>query len=149
VSSIPAVLAALTTLGVATLLNSQVINGPRATVTTTDDRLLIVGEEVTSGQRDLDSMAIGTTSEQYTVSLAVSADVPGTDQTAADALELAVFAAMELAIREYPGGPNLGLGAQGVLSVLPTGAFELKRIASADGRHAAVKWSVAVYAQNT
>ncbi len=148
-STIPAVLAALTTLGVATLPSSQVINGPRSTVTTTDDRLLIVGEEVTAGRRDLDSMSIGTTSEQYEVSLAVSADVPGTDQTVADGQALADYAAMELAIREFSGGPNLGLAASGVLRVLPTGDFELKRIASADGRHAAVRFSVAVYAQNT
>lgn len=146
-STIPAVLAALVTLGQATLPDWQVINGPLGSVTTTGGRLLMVGEGDVTGRRDLDSMSLGTTSEQYVVSMVANVDLPGTDQTAADSAAMAAYTALEAAVRLFPGGPTLGLSV--VLQALPTGDFSLTRIADENGRHAAVRFTILVYAQTT
>ncbi len=146
-TSIPTVLAALVTLGQATLTGWQVINGPLGSVTTTTGRLLVVGEGDVTGRRDLDGMSLDTTLEAYVLSLVANVDLPGTDQQAADTLALAAYAAMETAVRGYPGGPTLGL--PGVVQALPTGDFALMRKADENGRHAAVRFTVAVLAQNT
>jgi hypothetical protein len=150
VSSIPAVLAALKTLGDATLAGWQGINGPVGSVTTTAGNLFLVGDEDVVADRQFDSMGIDTTSETYTVPIIVNADVSaGTDQQTADTLALDAYMLFERAIREYPAGPNLGLAASGVLQALPTGEFRLMRSADDQGRHAAVRFFVAIYAQNT
>jgi hypothetical protein len=144
-STIPAVKAALVTVLAAALPNTQVIYGPSGAVTVTEDRLLTVGK--VTGSRELDSMSLDTAAERYTVELVASVDLAGTSQQAADEMVLADYAAAEQAIREYPTGPNLGLGAG--VQVLPTGDFELAEQADADGRHAAVRFVVNVYAQTT
>ena len=114
--------------------------------------MLVIGgdpETPIEGERQLDSLSGTTSHEDYVVPLVVSASISGTDQTAADALALADWAAMEVAIREYPGGADLGLAAQGVLSVLPIGPFTMPRYSTSDGRSTAVKWGIRVRAQNT
>ena len=148
-STIPAVLAALASLGASTLTSAQVVNGDLGNVTVTSNRLLLVGDDEIQITRDLDSLSATTTSEQYEVPCTLSADVAGTDQTVADAMVFADYAALELAVREYAGGPDLGLRAQGVFSVLPLGIHSLRRMGDGDGRHAAVRFRFRVYAQNT
>jgi hypothetical protein len=148
-SSVPAVKAALVTLLTAALPNTQVIYGPGTAVTTTTGRILTVGK-VTNGLRDLDSMAIGTTEERYTVALAFSVDLPGAGTLATAVTQVfADYTAAELAIREYAGGPDLGLAAQGVLQALMFGGWNLDEQADSNGSHAAIDSSVAVIAQNT
>jgi hypothetical protein len=148
-TTIPVVLAALTTLGGTILTGWQAINGPPGSVTTTEDRLLFVGDEEIVGDRQFNSMTGQTTSERYTVPVALSVSLPGTDQLAADALALDAYKLFEVAIREYPGGSDLGLSAAGVQEALPTGEFRLTRRATDDGRHAAVRFFVQAKAQNT
>lgn len=144
-SSIPAVKAALVSVLAGALPDTQVIYGPKEAVTTTGPRILTVGRVV--GSRELDSMSLDTSSESYTVDLVASVSLAGTSQQAADDLALADYAAAEVAVREYPGGPTLGLGDG--IRVLPTGEFELAELADENGRHAAVRFSVRVYAQTT
>lgn len=146
-SSIPAVKAKLVSLLTTALPNTQVIYGGTGTVTTTGPRILLIGRA--SGTRQPDSMSLDTSSEQYVIELVASVDLAGTSQQAADEMALDDYAAAELAIREYSGGGDLGLAASGVLSALPTGAFDLEEQADENGRHAAVRFGVAVIAQNT
>lgn len=150
-SSAPAVLVALTTLGVAALPNSQVINGPAGSVAISRPRLLLVGpdsdEEIFIDEQ-FDSLAGLTTSEQYVVPLTVVADYSGTDQASVDAAAFADCDAMLQAVANHPSGPTLGLEASGVISVLPIGERRFQRMANESGRHAAVRFGVQVYAQN-
>jgi hypothetical protein len=149
VSSIPAVLAALKTLGEATLAGWQGINGPLGSVTTTTGNLIVVGDDDVVGDRQLDTMGVGTASETYSVPIVVNVDVPAaTDQQVADTLALNAYDSLERAIREHASGPNLGLPAW-VRSALPTGEFRLMRRSDENGRHAAVRFYVNVYAENT
>jgi hypothetical protein len=147
VSSIPAVKAALVSILSAALPDTQVIYGPSTAVTTTSSRILTVGR--VTGRRESDSIGLATTREEYTVELVASVDLASTSQQSADELVLADYAAAELAIREYPAGPTLGLEAAGVLQAVPFGEFELSELADGDGRHAAVRFGVDVIAQNT
>lgn len=145
-TSIPAVKAALVSVLTAALPNSQVIYGPVTAVTTTSGRILTVRGAI--GTRELDSLSLLTTAEQYVLELVVSVDVQaGSSQQDATELALADYAAAELAIREHPTAPTLGLGDG--IKVLPTGEFELSEQADSNGRHAAVRFGVQVYAQNT
>ncbi len=146
-TTIPAVLAALTALAADTLPGWQIINGPVGSVTTTGSQLVLVGDEIIPGRRDLDSMSLETSSEQYTVPMMVNVDIAGTDQLQADGLALAAYESLERAIREHPAGPTLGL--PGVLQALPLDDFSLRRQADENGRHAAVRFSVFILAQNT
>lgn len=143
-STIPAVKAKLVELAAETLTSSQIIYGPITAVTTTGPRIVTVGRVF--GTRAFDSLDRGTASERYTVDLAVSVDLAGTDQQTADDQALADYAALEAAIREYPGGD---LGVSGVLSADPTGEFELREAADDNGRHAVVVFTVLVLAQTT
>ena len=143
-STVPAVKAKLVEVAAATLGTSQIIYGPITAVTTTGPRIVTVGRVI--GTRELDSLDRGTAIERYTVDLVVSVDLAGTDQQTADEQALADYAALEAAIREYPGG-NLGLSE--VMSVDPTGAFELREAADDNGRHAVVEFTVLVLAQTT
>jgi hypothetical protein len=124
-SSVQAVKAQLVSILTTALPSTQVIYGPSSALST------------------------AMTEERYTVDLTCSVDLPETDQTDATSVALADYTAAELAIREYVGGPPLGLEAQGVLSVFPTGEFELNELADSKGRHAVVRWSVSVIAENT
>lgn len=146
-SSIPDVLDKLVELGSEILPNSQVIYGPPASVTTLDDRVLVVADRPVRAVAELDSMSLDSSSENYVVPMAVSVDVAGTDQRTAVLAAIADYEAMEKAIREHPLGPSLGLGEP--THVLPTGDFELQQRADDNGRHAAVLFSVQVYAQIT
>lgn len=147
-TTLPVVLTALTELAKATLgADWQVINGPVRSITVTKERMLLIGDEPVSGRRDLDSMSLLTTAEQYTVPLVANVDLPGTDQGAADAAALAAYEAIEAAVRTHPDGPNLGLGDS--IQALPTGEFSLQRQADDDGRHAAVRFSIFIFAQTT
>ena len=144
-SSVPAVLAALVTLATATLPNSQVINGGIGTATTTTGRFLLVGDDEILIERQFDSMSNVTFSEEYVVPLTVGADLPGTDQAAADTQALADYETFLQAVADHPQGPTLGLG-DGV-SVLPVGSHRFVRLADENGRHAAVRFGVRVYSQ--
>jgi hypothetical protein len=152
-TTIPAVMAALAALANATLNTDiwQAINGPSTSVTTTKNHLVTIGgeDEGVGGTRELNSMGVDTTEEQYLVPVVISADLAGTDQLLADDAVLDAYEAYEQAIREYPAGPNLGLAASGVLKALPTGDFRLMRRATGETRSAAVRFYVSVYAQNT
>ena len=148
-STVPAVKSALVALLTSILADTQVIYGPKDAVTTTRPRITTVGK-VTNANRELNSMAIGTTEERYTVDLAFSVDLPGAGTLSTAVSQVfADYAAAEIAIREFSGGPDLGLAAQGVLQALPTGVWEFDEQADPDGSHAAIKSSVAVIAQNT
>jgi hypothetical protein len=148
-SSVPAVRAALVTLLTATLPDTQVIYGPLSAVTTTKARVATVGK-VTNANRDLNTMGIDTTEEQYTIELAFSVDLPGAGTLATAVSQVfADYTVAEVAIREFAGGPQLGLAASGVLRVLMTGDWESDEQADIEGAHAAVRCSVAVIAQNT
>jgi hypothetical protein len=95
-------------------------------------------------------MGIDTTEERYTVELHFSVDVPGAGSLATAVIQVfADYTAAELAIREYAGGPDLGLSAQGVLRALMMGDWNLDEQADSNGSHAAIDSSVAVIAQNT
>lgn len=146
-STIPAVLTALANISTATLPGWQVINGTDASVTTTSGQLVIVGGDEVAGRRDLDALSLDTTSEQYVVPMAVNADVVGSDQQVADTLALDAYDLLERAIREHADGP--GIGVAGVLQALPTGDFSMRRLSDENGRHAVVRFSVLVLAQNT
>ncbi len=158
-SSVPAVLAALAALGAATLPNSQVINGGLGSITITQPHLFLVGDEAVEIERDFDSMSTVTMSEEYVVPLTITVDVPGTDQTVADNAAFADYEAFMQAVLDHPSGHTLGLEAAGVISVLPAGAFgprggsgtshRFQRLADENGRHAAIRFAVRVYAQIT
>jgi len=149
VSTVPAVKAALVTLLTTTLPSTQVIYGPLSAVTTTTGRIATVGK-VTNANRDLNTMTIDTTEERYTIDLAFSVDLPGAGNLATAVTQVfADYTAAEVAIREFTGGPDLGLVASGVLRVLMTGDWESDEQADTEGVHAAVRCSVAVIATNT
>lgn len=151
-STVPAVLAALTSLARAALPNTQVINGPAGSVARTKDRVLLVGpdsdEEILIDEQ-FDSMSNETTSEAYVVPMTVVADYSGIDQTISDSAAFADCAAMLQAIGAHPSGPTLGLEASGVISVLPIGERRFQRVANESGRHSVVRFGVQVYAQNS
>jgi hypothetical protein len=149
VTTVPVAKARLVTLLTATLPDTQVIYGPGTAVTTTTGRLLTVGK-ITNANRDLDSMGISTTEERYTINLTFSVDLAGAGSLATAVTQVfADYTAAEVALREYPGGPDLGLAAQGVLRALMMGDWDLDEQADSDGAHAAIRASVAVIAQNT
>jgi hypothetical protein len=150
VSSVPAVLAALASLGVATLPNTQTINGGSGSVVISRERLFLVADEEILIQRDFDSLAgPATSSEQYFVPLAMAADLSGADQLAADSAAFADYEAMVQAILDHPLGPTIGIVDASVLaiSVQPTGEHRFVRLADENGRHSLVRWGVQVYAQ--
>jgi hypothetical protein len=144
-SSIPTVKAALVSVLAAALPSTQVIYGPVTAVTTTGSRVLTVGRAV--GRREQDALGTTTASEQYTVELTNSVDIAGTSQQAADEQALADYVAARAAV---DADSTLGITSLATVQVLATGAdFELLELADDDGRHAAVRWSVSVYAQTT
>lgn len=129
---------------------TQVIDGPREAVTTMTERVLTVGARIYDASREDDSMDGSTSAEQYTVEMVNSVSLAGADTLDdAVALVLADYAQAEQYIREYPGGQELGLLAGGVLQVAPSRDFELVKRADENGRHAALRWGVRIYAQVT
>lgn len=145
-TTIPAVLAELTTIAQAALPTWQVVNGTPASVTTLGPQVVIVGDDLIEGRRDLDSMSLDTTAEAYTVPLIVSVSLAGTDQLTADTAAMDAYAVLERAIRENADGPTLGLPE---VSALPLDDFSLRRKSDENGRHSDVRFSVFVQAQNT
>jgi hypothetical protein len=104
---------------------------------------------VTNANRDLNTMGIDTTEERYSVNLTFSIDLPGAGSLPTAVTQVfADYTAAEVAIREFAGGPDLGLAAQGVLRALMVGDWEPDEQADIEGAHAAVHCSVAVIAQN-
>jgi hypothetical protein len=140
---IPAVKAALVTLATATLPASQVIYGPITAVTTTTGRLVSIGRVI--GTRDLDSLSLGSTLERFTVDIAIYVDLPGPDSAVQRMAEEQALSDYEDLVSAVLDDITLGLGN---VSALPTGDFELREISDANGRHAAVTFSVSVVAQN-
>jgi hypothetical protein len=140
-TTIPTVKAALVALARTALPTSQAIYGPVTGVTTTGPRLVAVGQ--VTGTRELDALTLTTTLERYVITVAVSVDLPGTDQQTAEEMALADYAALEAAIRA-----DITLGLPGTVQVIPTGTFDLLEQADPDGRHAVVLFSVNVTAQN-
>jgi len=145
-STVAAVKATLQSVLAAAVPDAQVIYGPRSGVTITTDLVMAIGR--VTGTSVLDSMSVATREERYVVEVDVSASLRAVDQRDADDKALTAYAAAESAIRTFPGSA-LGLEAAGVMSALPTGEFQLAELADEDGRHAAVRFGVAVYAQTT
>lgn len=150
-STVPAVLAAITALAITALPNScQVVNGPAGAVAVTRGRVVLIGpdsdEEILITE-DYDSLSNVTTSEEYFVPMTAVADYSGTDQTVADGAAFADCTAVLQAIADHPSGPTLGLEASGVISVQAVGERRFQRVANESGRHAVVRFGVQVYAQ--
>lgn len=147
-STIPLVILGLVALGEATFDSDlwQVVDGPIGTVTTTKSRLFAVGAEEIFSPVGFDSLGAQGMEERYTVPLVVSVTLSG-----ADTLPMArseAFAALD----DYcdallAGDRRLGLGAQGVLNVVPTADRRLEQAATANGRFVAVRFGAEVYAQ--
>lgn len=142
-SSVPEVLAAVATLGTATLPNSQTINGDLASVTTTRGRLFLVADEDFEVERQFDSLGGVTTTERYVVPCSAVSDVPGSDQSVADAQAWADYEAMEVAVA---ANPTLGLHAQFSLQAVIVGTQTFRRAASENGRHSLVRFGIEVFA---
>lgn len=142
-SSIGPVLTALASLAGTTLTGFQVVAGSDASVTTTGGQVVAVGDQPITGRADLDSLALTSMTEQYAVPVVVSVSLGGpTSQQQAITAAMSAYAALSQAIRL---DQTLGLG-EGV-SALPTGDFSMTPTATEAGRQAAVRFSVAVFAQ--
>jgi hypothetical protein len=135
VSTVLAVWDALVALGQTTLSGFQVVEGPPDSVSTLGAKVLIVGDgEIVS----LNPLAVETASETYEMPLVISVSLPGADMRAPISAALDAYALMESAIR--------GLSVQGVLRVVP-GDWRMQTASDSNGRSAAVKFGVRVYAQ--
>lgn len=131
----------------AALPDSQVIYGPATSVSIVGDRILTVGN--IEGDDALDSMTGETESERYIVELIISVDLSAShDQQTCTEMAVADFYAAKRALREYPGGFDLGLGP-GDIQVVPTTRFQLQEQADREGRHCMIKFGASVLAQNT
>ena len=144
-STVSAVKTALVSLLTTACPDAQVIDGPPDASALNGVQIISVGR--VSGTRELNSLSGSTSEERYVVDLVASVSLPGTEMQAPRDLAMDLYEAAELAIREYAGGANLGLGDG--IQALPTGAFELDEQADENGRHAAVRFGVAVIATNT
>ena len=144
-STVPEVLAALATLGGATLPNSQIIDGTLSSVTQTTGRLFLVGDQEFEIQRDFDSLGGVTTTERYVVPCAVVADVQTPDQSVADAQAWADYEALEIAVAATP---QLGLAGSFSLQAAIVGTQSFRRLADENGRHSLVRFGVDVYCAN-
>jgi hypothetical protein len=146
-TTIPAVIAALVSLGEATLDGDewQTIDGPANTVTTIKDRVFAVAAEEIVSPTDYDSLG-GSQSERYMVPLIISVSLPGPDTLAA--ARVAALAAhddlREAIVNADPR--NLGLGSEGVVDVYPTPERRVQQFANENGRSVAIRWGVDVYA---
>jgi hypothetical protein len=146
-STIPAVLAALVTLVEATLSTDewQIVDGPPDAETQRAQRLVTIGEDDIVSPTDFDSMAAQGMAERYTIPMTVSVALPGPESLIVCRTE--ALAAHE-AIREAVlATPSLGLVAQGVLSAFPTGERRIQQFATPEGRSAAIRFGIDVYAQ--
>jgi hypothetical protein len=152
-STIPAVIAALKTLAEATLTSPppndwQVIDGPATTETVWKQRMLVIADEEILSPTDFDSLGAFGMEERYTVPLLLSVSLPGPDSLPTCRTE--AFAAHELirdALLGAAADRRLGLTAQGVLNVVPTGERRIQQFATETGRSVAIRFGVDVYAQ--
>ena len=141
-SSVPEVLAALSTLGRTALPNSQVVDGTLPPGTT--GRLLLIGDEDFDVEREPDSAGGTTATERYIVPCAIAADLQTPEQSIADAQAWADFEVIENALEATP---DLGLSPALSLSAMVVNVV-FRRLADADGRHALVRFGVDIYAAN-
>ena len=142
-STVPAVLAALATLGVATLTSSQVINGPAGSVTTTTGRLLLIGDQDFDVEDEFDSVAEVSTTEHYVVPCAIAADLSTPDQSVADAQAWADFAVFRLMVA---ADPTLGLSGSYSLHAAVVGVKTFRRAATSEGRSSLIRFGIDVFA---
>jgi hypothetical protein len=152
VSTEPAVIAALVTLGEATLDGDdwQVIDGPVAAVTTAIPRVLLVADEELVSASEFDNLAASGVDDQYVVPLLISVALPGADSlTTARAEALAAYEAIRDATLAPALGRNLGLGAQGVMQAYVTGERRTRQYATPTGRACDVRFYARVRAQLT
>lgn len=137
-TSIGEVKDSLVELLTAALPYTQVIHGP-ADVTTLKQRALVVGGESTPVGLRVTSLDGSSSDVTYTLTITASVSLPGTDESQAEDLATADFAAAVDAIRADPS-----LGVEGVDATV-SGAGELLESSSAAGRSAAVRFPVVVY----
>ena len=149
-STIPAVVAALVTLARATLDQTawQVIDGPPGVVTSTRDRVFLVGDDEITSVTEWNDLAAVTMDDRYSVPLRVSIALPGADTLPTCRVEaLAAYEAVRDAVLASPGR-NLGLGGQGVLEVVVAGC-RVSQLAVENGRAVEVRFFAQVYAELT
>jgi hypothetical protein len=123
---------------------TQVIYGPREAAAQVGPLVLSIGP--TRGMKRLDAMTLASTEERYTQTLTASCSLAG-----ADSQQLAVETACQvwqLVEAWLRANPTLA-GTAGVLQALPAEEFELIVQADEDGRHAAMRFGVAIVAQTT
>jgi hypothetical protein len=147
VSTIPAAIAALVTLVEATVdtVAWQITDGPPDTEAQRAQRLISVGDDEIASPTDFDSMAAQGMAERYMIPMTVSVALPGPESLIVCRTE--ALAAHE-AIREAVlATPSLGLVAQGVLSAFPTSERRIQQFATPEGRSAAIRFGIDIYAQ--
>jgi len=156
-SSLPTVKAELVALFAATFAGDAdpvtVIYGPRDTKTVTEDRLVsVLGMK---GENEDDSLGYAGASfvERYQVLVVCSVDLAGPDEATMQAASegaQALWRRCRAALRTAPERSiSPAAAAVGVQKATAAREWELAEAASAEGRTAAVRWSVDVWAQIT
>jgi hypothetical protein len=148
-STIPAVIAALKALVEATLDTSawQIVDGPPDVDTQKAQRLVAIGDDDIVSPTDFDSMAAQGMAERYAVPMTVSVNLPGPESLIISRAE--ALAAHEEIREAVLATPSLGLVAQGVLSAFPTSERRIQQFATPEGRSAAIRFGIDIYAQLT
>ena len=126
------------------LPKSTVIYGSGGSEFTDSKRILVLGG-IEKGVTVLDSMGDETEREEYVIDCQISVDVVGSDQQIATELADDDWTVAKRAIRKEVNGHDLGLHQP--LQVFPTSEFELREKADTNGRHALIKFGIAVIAQ--
>lgn len=124
----------------------QVIYGPASAVSGTTKKILTIGG-FDDGFAELDSMEATTESERYSFDCQAAVSIAGNDQQKATEAVVDIYVATKIALREFPGGHDLGLGES--VQMFPTGNFKLQERADQDGRHAQITFKIAILAQVT
>lgn len=137
-TSIGAVKDALVEILAAACPSAQVIPGP-ADVTTLGNRAVVVGGETTPVDVQVTDLAGTSGTATYTLTITASVSLPGTDESKAEDMAAADFAASVAAIE---ADSSLGLAD---VSATVSGAGELFETSGAAGRSAAVRFPVMVY----
>jgi hypothetical protein len=137
VTTVAAVKDALPVIFAAALPNSQVIDGPVAGSSITKSHVLSVGD--VTGANDMSNFGMTSTTEQYTVQVTISVDVPGYLSKPARDAAVADWDACRLAVL---ADPSLGVGNLNA----GVGIFDLREYASDNGRSASVSFPVSIFA---
>jgi hypothetical protein len=157
-SSVPTVKAELVTLFQAVFAGDAdpvtVMYGPRVAKTFTEDRLVsVLGMK---GENEDDSLGDAGASfvERYQVLVVCSVDLAGPDEATMQAASegaQALWRRCRAALRTAPGPASISPAAiaAGVQKATAAREWELQEAATAEGRTAAVRWSVDVWAQIT